>query len=118
MAHLTYVTYIYQAPVHGIEGYDRHASVAFTPEPPGRYEDGFIRIVRGFHRQECQTGVTDLQGRSVDPGRIKMLQQFLPQASHQLLEGKDLRVSEGEMIDVKITEAMDYDLVGEAVLNV
>ena len=31
---------------------------------------------------------------------------------------KDLRIAEGEMIDVKITEAMDYDLVGEAVLNV
>ena len=30
----------------------------------------------------------------------------------------DLRVSEGEMIDVKITEAMDYDLVGEAMLFV
>ena len=31
---------------------------------------------------------------------------------------KDLRIAEGEMIDVKITEAMDYDLVGEAILNV
>ena len=31
---------------------------------------------------------------------------------------KDLRIAEGEMIDVKITEAMDYDLVGRAVLNV
>ena len=31
---------------------------------------------------------------------------------------RDLRIAEGEMIDVKITEAMDYDLVGEAVLNV
>ena len=31
---------------------------------------------------------------------------------------KDLRIAEGEMIDVRITEAMDYDLVGEAVLNV
>ncbi len=31
---------------------------------------------------------------------------------------KDLRIAEGEMLDVKITEAMDYDLVGEAVLNV
>ena len=29
-----------------------------------------------------------------------------------------LRISEGEMIDVKITDAMDYDLVGEAILNV
>lgn len=29
-----------------------------------------------------------------------------------------LRIAEGEMIDVKITEAMDYDLVGEALLNV
>lgn len=28
----------------------------------------------------------------------------------------DLRIAEGEMIDVKITEAMDYDLVGEALL--
>lgn len=27
-----------------------------------------------------------------------------------------LRIAEGEMIDVKITEAMDYDLVGEAVI--
>lgn len=31
---------------------------------------------------------------------------------------KDLRISEGEMIDVKITDAMDYDLVGDALLNV
>ena len=31
---------------------------------------------------------------------------------------KDLRIAEGELIDVKITEAMDYDLVGEAILNV
>lgn len=30
----------------------------------------------------------------------------------------ELRIAEGEMIDVKITEAMDYDLVGEALLNV
>ncbi len=29
-----------------------------------------------------------------------------------------LRISEGEMIDVKITGAMDYDLVGEVILNV
>ena len=29
-----------------------------------------------------------------------------------------LRIAEGEMLDVKINEAMDYDLVGEAVLNV
>ncbi len=29
-----------------------------------------------------------------------------------------LRIAEGEMIDVKITEAMDYDLVGEALLNI
>ncbi len=28
-----------------------------------------------------------------------------------------LRIAEGEMIDIKITEAMDYDLVGDAVLN-
>jgi len=28
----------------------------------------------------------------------------------------DHPVSEGEMIDVKITEALDYDLVGETVL--
>ncbi len=28
-----------------------------------------------------------------------------------------LRIAEGEMIDVRITEAMDYDLVGEAKLN-
>jgi hypothetical protein len=28
-----------------------------------------------------------------------------------------LRIAEGEMIDVKITDAMDYDLVGEAQLN-
>jgi ribosomal protein S12 methylthiotransferase len=31
---------------------------------------------------------------------------------------KELRVAEGEIIDVKITEAMDYDLVGEAIINV
>lgn len=31
---------------------------------------------------------------------------------------KDLRIAEGEMLDVKITEAMDYDLVGEAILNI
>ena len=31
---------------------------------------------------------------------------------------KDLRIAEGEMIDVKITEALDYDLVGEALLNI
>lgn len=30
---------------------------------------------------------------------------------------KELRIAEGEMIDVKITEAMDYDLVGEAVID-
>lgn len=30
---------------------------------------------------------------------------------------KDLRIAEGEMIDVKITEAMDYDLVGEAMID-
>ncbi len=29
----------------------------------------------------------------------------------------NLRIAEGEIIDVKITEAMDYDLVGEALLN-
>ena len=29
-----------------------------------------------------------------------------------------LRVAEGEMLDVKITDYMDYDLVGEALLNV
>ena len=28
----------------------------------------------------------------------------------------DLRIAEGEMIDVKITEAMDYDLLGDALL--
>ena len=28
-----------------------------------------------------------------------------------------LRIAEGEMVDVKITEAMDYDLVGRAVLK-
>lgn len=28
-----------------------------------------------------------------------------------------LRIAEGEMIDVKITDAMDYDLVGDALLN-
>ena len=31
---------------------------------------------------------------------------------------KELRVAEGEMIDVKITEAMDYDLVGDAIIDV
>ena len=30
---------------------------------------------------------------------------------------KKLRIAEGEIIDVKITDAMDYDLVGEALLN-
>ncbi|MBQ8371244.1 MAG: 30S ribosomal protein S12 methylthiotransferase RimO [Clostridia bacterium] len=30
---------------------------------------------------------------------------------------KNLRIAEGEIIDVKITDAMDYDLVGEALLN-
>ncbi len=29
-----------------------------------------------------------------------------------------LRIAEGEMLDVKITDALDYDLVGEAILNV
>lgn len=29
----------------------------------------------------------------------------------------ELRIAEGEMLDVRITEAMDYDLVGEALLN-
>ncbi len=33
-------------------------------------------------------------------------------------KNKELRISEGEMIDVKITEALDYDLVGELILNV
>ena len=31
---------------------------------------------------------------------------------------QDLRIAEGEMVDVKITEALDYDLVGEALLSV
>ncbi len=31
---------------------------------------------------------------------------------------QDLRIAEGEMVDVKITEALDYDLVGEALLAV
>lgn len=31
---------------------------------------------------------------------------------------ENLRIAEGEMLDVRITEAMDYDLVGEAILNV
>jgi len=30
----------------------------------------------------------------------------------------EVRIAEGEMIDVKITEAMDYDLIGEAILNI
>jgi ribosomal protein S12 methylthiotransferase len=30
----------------------------------------------------------------------------------------ELRIAEGEMLDVKITDYMDYDLVGEALLNV
>lgn len=34
------------------------------------------------------------------------------------VKNPQLRIAEGEMIDVKITEAMDYDLVGEALLNV
>lgn len=34
------------------------------------------------------------------------------------VKNPSLRIAEGEMIDVKITEAMDYDLVGEALLNV
>lgn len=29
-----------------------------------------------------------------------------------------LRIAEGEMLDVRITDAMDYDLVGEAILNI
>ncbi|MBE6597981.1 MAG: 30S ribosomal protein S12 methylthiotransferase RimO [Ruminococcaceae bacterium] len=29
-----------------------------------------------------------------------------------------IRVAEGEMLDVKITDALDYDLVGEALLNI
>ncbi len=33
-------------------------------------------------------------------------------------KNKELRISEGEMIDVKITEALDYDLVGELILNI
>ncbi len=31
-------------------------------------------------------------------------------------EREDLRISEGEMIDVKITDALDYDLVGKLIL--
>ncbi len=31
---------------------------------------------------------------------------------------KNLRIAEGEMVDVKITEALDYDLVGELLLNI
>ena len=34
------------------------------------------------------------------------------------VKNPNLRIAEGEMIDVKITEAMDYDLVGEAILNI
>ncbi len=34
------------------------------------------------------------------------------------VKNPQLRIAEGEMIDVKITEAMDYDLVGEALLNI
>ena len=30
---------------------------------------------------------------------------------------QNLRIAEGEIIDVKITDAMDYDLIGEALLN-
>lgn len=30
----------------------------------------------------------------------------------------DLRIAEGEMIDVKITDSMDYDLVGRAIINI
>ncbi len=30
----------------------------------------------------------------------------------------ELRISEGEMLDVKITDYMDYDLIGEALLNI
>ena len=30
----------------------------------------------------------------------------------------ELRIAEGELLDVKITDSMDYDLVGEALLNV
>ena len=33
-------------------------------------------------------------------------------------DNKNLRISEGEMVDVKITEALDYDLVGELLLNI
>lgn len=33
-------------------------------------------------------------------------------------ENENLRIAEGEMLDVKITDAMDYDLVGEAILNI
>jgi len=31
---------------------------------------------------------------------------------------ENLRIAEGELLDVKITDALDYDLVGEAVLNI
>ena len=34
------------------------------------------------------------------------------------VENPQIRVAEGEMLDVKITDYMDYDLVGEALLNV
>lgn len=34
------------------------------------------------------------------------------------VKNPNLRIAEGEMIDVKINEAMDYDLVGEAILNI
>lgn len=30
----------------------------------------------------------------------------------------ELRIAEGEMIDVKITDSMDYDLVGRAIINI
>ena len=33
-------------------------------------------------------------------------------------KNKNLRIAEGEMVDVKITEALDYDLVGELILNI
>ncbi len=33
-------------------------------------------------------------------------------------DNKNLRIAEGEMVDVKITEALDYDLVGELLLNI
>ena len=33
-------------------------------------------------------------------------------------KNKNLRIAEGEMVDVKITEALDYDLVGELLLNI